>query len=167
MRKAIVASVLVLMSACGDDAILPFGGPVDVGFRRISERQNASLCVQGPEFALALSAAQWQDVWDRQNDCQPGAADALPPLLASEAGLAAWWKVEGCLGHTVRTTRITVKGTVITVEAESVPPPAEFCAAAIGGLESFLALDIQAVRRAERLVFVLDEVEVGSVAVAS
>ncbi|MGH2785016.1 MAG: hypothetical protein ACRDJ1_07125 [Actinomycetota bacterium] len=167
MRKAIVVSTLLLLIACGDDAILPFGGPVDVGFRRISERQNASLCVEGPQFALALSAAQWQAVWDRQNACQPGSTDALPPLLATEAGLVAWWKVEGCLGHTIKTTRITVKGTVITVKAESATPPAEFCASAIGGLESFLAIDIQAVRRAERLVFVLDGVEVGSLAVAS
>jgi hypothetical protein len=167
MKRVVVVVALLLSAACGDDAILPGGGPIDVGFRRISERQNAGLCVRGPQFAVATSASAWQDVWDRQNACQPGSADALPPLLATEAGVAAWWKIEMCLGYTVHTTRITIKGAVITVRAESASPPAEFCASAIGGLESFLAVDIQAVRSAETLVFVLDDVEVGRLTVPS
>jgi hypothetical protein len=167
MRNVIVTAVMLLLTACGDDAILPGGGPVDVGFRRISERQNAGMCVQGPQFALATTNAQWQSVWDHHNACHPGTADALPPLLANEAGLAAWWKTEMCLGYTVKTARITIKGTVITVRADSASPPAEFCASAIGGLESFLALDLAAVRSADSLVFFLDDVQVGTLRVPS
>ena len=167
MKRFVVATVLLLTAACGDDAILPGGGPIDVGFRRISERQNAGLCVRGPEFAVTTSAAGWQDVWDRQNACQPGSADALPPLLATEAGVAAWWKTEPCLGYTIHTIRVTMKQRVITISAESAAPAAEFCASAIGGLESFLAVDAAAIRSAETVVFVLDDVEAGRVAVPS
>ena len=167
MKRFLLATVLLLATACGDDAILPGGGPIDVGFRRISERQNAGLCVRGPEFAVATTGAQWQAAWDRQNACRPGSADALPPLLATEAGVAAWWKTEPCLGYTIHTTRVTMKQRVITVHAESAPPAAEFCASAIGGLESFLAVDAAAVGSAETVVFVLDDVEAGRVAVPS
>lgn len=165
--RCVVAAVLLLSAACGDDALLPGGGPIDIGFRRISERQNAALCVRGPEFAVATSTAEWQSVWDRQNECQPGSANALPPLLATEAGVAAWWKLEPCLGYTIHTTRVTMKQRVITIRAESAAPPAEFCASAIGGLESFLAVDVAAVRSAETIVFVLDDVEAGRLAVPS
>lgn len=158
---------MIVAVACGDDAILPGGGPIDVTFRRISERQNAALCVQGPQFALAFGTVEWQDVWDRQNACRPGSADALPPLLPTEAGLAVWWKTEPCLGFSIKTARITAKQTVITVRAESAAPAAEFCASAVGGLESFLALDRDAVRRADRFVFVLDGRQIGTLAIPS
>lgn len=167
MRRIGVAFGLVLMVACGDSAILPGGGPVDVSFRAISERQNAALCVKGPAFALAMDGAEWKAIWDRQNECQPGSGDALPPLLASEAGVVAWWKVEGCLGFTVTTTRVKTSGSVITVTATESSPAAEFCAAALGGLESFLALDATAVRGAKQIRFVLDDEEVGSISVPS
>lgn len=167
MKRSVVAIVLLLAAACGDDAILPGGGPIDVGFRRISERQNAGLCVRGPEFAVATTTAEWQAVWDRQNACRAGSADALPPLLATEGGVAAWWKTAPCLGYTIRTTRVTMKQRVITVRAESAAPAAEFCASAIGGLESFLAVDVAAVRSADTVVFVLDDVEAGRLAVRS
>ena len=156
---------LLLIAACGDDAILPGGGPTPVTFRAISEKQNAEMCVRGPEFALAMNAAEWKAIWDRQNECQAGSANALPPLIPSEAGVAAWWKVEGCLGYSVKTTQIKSNGRVITVTATESSPAAEFCASALGGLESFLALDIGAVRGTEQIRFVLDDVEVGSVAV--
>ena len=158
---------LVLLAACGDDAILPGGGPADVAFRAISEKQNAGMCVRGPEFALAMSANEWKAIWDRQNECQTGSSNALPPLLPSEAGVVAWWRVEGCLGYSVKTTQIKTNGRVITVTAKESSPVAEFCATALGGLESFLALDLGAVRGAERIRFVLDDVEVGAVAVPS
>jgi hypothetical protein len=167
MRRVLVVVCLVLIAACGDDAILPGGGPVDVSFRAISEKQNAGMCVRGPDFALAMNAAEWQAIWTRQNACQTGSANALPPLLPTEAGVAAWWRVAGCLGYTVKTTQIKSNGKVITVTANESSPPAEFCAAAIGGLESFLALDLGAVRGAERIRFMLGEVEVGSVSVPS
>ena len=167
MRRLCLALVLLLAAACGDDAILPGGGPIDVTFRRISERQNAALCVTGPAFALAFTTAEWQGIWDRQNGCQPGSANALPPLLPTEAGLAVWWKNEPCLGYSIKTTRITAKQTVITVRGASAAPREEFCATAIGGLESFLALDIDAVRRADRMIFELDGTQIGSLAVPS
>ena len=158
---------LVILAACGDDAILPGGGPADVAFRAISEKQNAGMCVRGPAFALAMNATEWVAIWDRQNACQGGSTNALPPLLPSEAGVAAWWRVEGCLGYGVKTTQIKSNGKVITVTATESSPAAEFCATALGGLESFLALDLGAVRGAERIRFVLDDVEVGAVAVPS
>ena len=167
MRRPAWTLALLLLSACGDDAILPGGGPAAVGFRTISERQNAGMCVRGPEFALAMNAEEWRSIWDRQNGCQPGSATAVPPLLATEAGVAAWWKVEHCLGFGVKTTRIVSNGTVITVTATESSPAAEFCATALGGLESFLALDLGAVRAAERIRFVLDGTEVGSVTIPS
>lgn len=164
-----LATVLALgaLVACGDDAILPGGGPADVGFRAISERQNAAMCVRGPEFALAMDADEWKAIWTRQTECQAGSSDALPPLLGHEAGVAAWWKVEGCLGHSVKTTRITTNGSVMTVRATASAPAAEFCATAIGGLESFLALDAGAVRAAKEIRFILNDAEVGSVPVPS
>lgn len=167
MKRLLAALALMLFAACGEDAILPGGGPVDVGFRAISEKQNAGMCVRGPQFALATNADEWKAIWDRQNECQAGSANALPPLLRTEAGVAAWWRVEGCLGHGLKTTRVSSNGSVITVGAEASSPAAEFCAAALGGLESFLALDLGAVRSAERIRFVLDETEVGSIAVPS
>jgi hypothetical protein len=167
MRRALVVVSLVFLAACGDDAILPGGGPAAVAFRAISEKQNAGMCVRGPEFALAMNAAEWKAIWDRQNACQTGSSNALPPLLPSEAGVAAWWRVEGCLGYSVKTTQIKSNGSVITVTATESSPAAEFCASALGGLESFLALDLGAVRGAERIRFVLDDVEVGAVTVHS
>lgn len=167
MRRLLIALSFVLLAACGDDAILPGGGAVDVAFRAISEKQNAGMCVRGPQFALAMNAEEWQAIWDRQNECQPGSASALPPLLVSEAGVAAWWRVEGCLGYGAKTTQIKSSGKVVSISATTSSPAAEFCATALGGLESFLALDLGAVRGAERIRFVLDEVEVGSVAVPS
>ena len=167
MRRVFVVVSLVLLAACGDDAILPGGGPADVAFRAISEKQNAGMCVRGPEFALAMNAAEWKTLWDRQNACQAGSTNALPPLLPSEAGVAAWWRVEGCLGYSVKTTEIKSNGRVITISAKESSPAAEFCASAIGGLESFLALDIGAVRGVDQIRFVLDDVEVGSVTVPS
>ncbi|MGH2725548.1 MAG: hypothetical protein ACRDKS_01085 [Actinomycetota bacterium] len=167
MKRLVHALMLVVLAACGDDAILPGGGPADVTFRAISERQNAALCVRGPAFALAMDADEWKAIWERKNECQPGDASALPPLLATEAGVAAWWRVEGCLGSGVKTKRITSNGPVITVAATVESPPAEFCASAIGGLESFLALDASAVRAVQRIRFVLDDTEVGSLDVPS
>lgn len=167
MARRAAILILLFAAACGDNAILPGGGPVDVTFRAISERQNPAMCVEGPEFALARSAAEWQTIWDRQNACRAGGADALPPLLPTEAGVAAWWKVEGCLGYKIKTTRVTASGPVITVAAAASAPPTEFCASAIGGLESFIAMDKAALDGTTRIRFVLDDVEVGSVAVPS
>ncbi len=167
MRRLAVGLALVFLAACGDDAILPGGGPADVTFRAISEKQNAALCVRGPAFALATDANEWKAIWDRQTECQPGDAGALPPLLPTEAGVAAWWRVEGCLGSSIETTRVSSTGSVITVNARVETPPAEFCASAIGGLESFLALDAAALRGVERIRFVLDGTEVGSLIVPS
>lgn len=152
----------MLLVACGGGAILPDGGPRRVGFRAISERENAALCVHGPAFALAHDALEWGDIWKRHVECQPTGPEA-PPLLKTEAGVAAWWKVAPCLGHGVRTVSVTAAGTTITVTAEEIAPVGEFCAQAIGGLESFLALDLAAVATAERIRFVLDGVEVGSI----
>lgn len=158
--------MLFLAAACGDNAILPGGGPRDIAFRAISEKQNAGLCVRGPEFAVATNAGEWSAAWTRSTGCQP-TADAAPPLVAGEAGVAAWWKVESCLGHEIRTSRIATNGRVITVTATATAPPAEFCATAIGGLESFLALPLDELRAATDVRFVLNEVEVGTIPVPS
>ena len=164
MRRFTAVAALVVLLACGDDAILPGGGPRAVAFRAISERQNPGFCVDGPQFAVAMTPAEWASVWTRSTECQPAPSDA-PPLLGSEAGLAAWWKTETCLGYGIATTRIVSNGRVITVTAERSEPPGEFCAQAIGGLESFLALNVLAVRGASTVRFVLDGVEVGSIEV--
>jgi hypothetical protein len=162
VKRFVVIAALLLAAACGEDAILPGGGPRDVAFRAISEKQNAGLCVRGPEFAVARNAQEWGAVWARSTSCQP-TPDAEPPLVAGESAVAAWWKVENCLGHTIRTTRVATNGSVITVTATASPPPAEFCATAIGGLESFLALPSDEIRAATSIRFVLNDTAVGAV----
>jgi hypothetical protein len=164
MRRLAALVTLLVLAACGDDAILPGGGPRDVAFRAISERQNPGLCVHGPQFALALSAEEWKQAWTRSTECQPAPPEA-PPLLVSEAGIVAWWKTEGCLGYSIKTTRLYTNGRVVTVSADEGESPGEFCATAIGGLESFLAVNALAVRGAETVRFLLDGTEIGSVPV--
>ncbi len=161
MRKALAISLLVL-AACGGGGIVPGAGPRDVAFRIISERQNPALCVRGPEFAVATTPEEWRAVWQKSTACQPTPPQA-PPLLAQEAGVAAWWKVESCLGFAVRTSRVRTDGQIITIEASEAAPSQEFCATAIGGLESFLALEREAVDEATRVRFLLDDRDVGSV----
>ena len=160
--KRLALSTLLVVVACGGNAILPGGGPQRVAFRAISERQNAGLCMEGPAFDLALDQAAWRALWLRHTSCQPEGSEP-PPLLQHEAGVVAWWKVAPCLGYGVRTASITATGTTITIKAIETSPAAEFCAQAVGGLESFLALDGGTVRAAKHIRFVLNDREVGAI----
>jgi hypothetical protein len=160
MRRLAIAVVLggSLLACAGPLS----GGPAAVSFRAISERQNPALCVRGPAFAMALTREEWRAVWARSTGCQPTPPEP-PPLRSDEAGVAAWWRVEPCLGYAIRTRNVTTDGRTITVSAESRAPAAELCASALGGLESFLALDAAAVRAATRIRFVLDGVELETI----
>jgi hypothetical protein len=62
---------------------------------------------------------------------------------------------------------VATNGSVITVTAMASAPPAEFCATAIGGLESFLALPSDEIRAATSIRFVLNDAEVGTIPVPS
>lgn len=160
---------LATLAACGGGGTSERPPPKEgraVGFRVIREGQNAAFCVGGPSFALADDAEEWAAMWAHSHICPGGGhAPPVPALAADEVGVAAWWKVEGCLGYGVRTEGVLLSGRVITVAAEESKPPAGVaCAQALGGLESFLALDRAAVAEADTIRFVLDGTEVGSVA---
>jgi hypothetical protein len=163
MSRAIVVALLTLVVACGVDSSVP-GGQRDLSFRAISEKQNSELCVREPSFAVALTPERWRDAWRRGTGCQSGVGEA-PPLRRDEAGVAAWWEVEGCLGYQIHTTEVRYEDGDVVVRAASVAPAAEFCATGLGGLESYLALDAAVVSAANNIRFELDGAAVGSVPV--
>jgi hypothetical protein len=121
--------------------------------------------VEGPQFEVATTEDQWIDVFDRQTGCQPASEVTLPAVdFEQEIGIAAWWKVEGCLGFDVRTRSIVRTGDQITVNATSIgPKKGETCARALGGLESFLAVSRTAVSERTTYRFVLDGQTAGQV----
>jgi len=139
--KRCVLALGVLLSACS-------GGPKtpvvhgDVAFRVISEKQNATSCVDAPDFELATKEDQWIDVFDRETECQPQRDVQLPDVdFAREAGLAIWWKVESCLGFTIHTDSIQRVGSVVVVNGTATGPSPGACATAQGTLESFIVLE--------------------------
>lgn len=171
MRR-LAPSLLVLLVACsgdGDTLAQPSPTPVEVEHRVISEEQNAAFCVEGPEFEVVRTDEEWVAVYSRQSDCQPGGEFTLPRVRFDhpsepEAVLAAWWKVEGCLGYDVTTRRVVRAGAEVTVVAEtSGPGEGDVCATALGGLESFLAIPASTLDGVSVVRFELDGDEAGAV----
>lgn len=179
-RVLLCGAAMALLVSCGNASTTGAGGaptspppsrPASgtpaargaVAFRVLLERQSASYCVEGPEFALATTREQWFGVAERQWSCQP-TADPAEMIVDwdEEVGVAAWWGVRSCLGHSIRTDAVRLAGATITVEATSRGPDGA-CAQALGGLESFLALARPAVAGATTIRFVLNGEAVGSI----
>lgn len=164
MRVATGLCLLGLL-ACGRDATAPGPSPAQaVGFRVLSERQNAGYCVQPPSFGVAVDEARWVDLYARQTDCRPDVEVRLPRIdFDAEIAIAGWWKVEPCLGYSIATQSVARDGDVLVVRARSTgPSPGHACATALGALESFLAVERFDGLREVR--FVLDGTEAGRVA---
>ena len=172
MRRLLVPA-LIMLTACssGDEPSLsqPSPTPTDLQFRVISEEQNATFCVEGPEFAVAATEDEWVDIYSRQSDCQPGGDFSLPNARFThpsrpEVVLAAWWKVEGCLGYDVETQSVQRVGPEVVVRATSTGPgEGQACATALGSLESFLAVPEDALDGAAVVRFFLNDEQLGSV----
>lgn len=172
MRRLLLATLVALL-ACTDGAdpglVGPSPEPRDVGFRVLSEEQNSAFCVEGPEFEVAMSDDDWIGVYSRQSDCQDGGEFSLPQVNFDdpdepEWALAAWWKVEGCLGYDVETGSVQRIGAEVVVRATSSGPGEGMaCATALGSLESFLAVSRDDVEGASVVRFLLDGREAGTV----
>src|SRR5205823_871609 len=130
----------------------------------LSEKQNPTYCVDAPDFQLATTEKQWIDVFDRETQCQPQHDVRLPDVdFTREAGLAAWWRIENCLGFGIHTDSIERAGDQIVVSARATSPGHRACAAARGELESFLVLEKSSLFTGhETLKFVLNGVTVGT-----
>lgn len=166
MRKeprALVLLLVLLMSGCSHQAKPPrvLGR---IAFRVLSEKQNAAYCVDAPDFQLATTENQWIDVFDQETQCQPERDIPLPDVdFSKEAGLAAWWRIDGCLGSKVHTDSIERVGKKIVVSATATTAAPGACATARGELESFLVLEKSNLfSGSETLQFVLNGVTVGT-----
>src|SRR6184192_922335 len=129
MRKGAVAFA-VLLTACSHapSANLVRGR---IAFHALSEKQNPTYCVDAPDFQLATTEKQWIDVFDRETQCQPQHDVRLPDVdFTREAGLAAWWRIENCLGFGIHTDSIERAGDQIVVSARATSPGHRACAAA-------------------------------------
>lgn len=172
-RLALVAAAALAAGACGTQAPAgpgagggsPSSGPV--AFRTLLERQSGSFCVEGPDFAVATTREEWFGVAERQWGCQP-LADPAEMIVRwdEEVGVAAWWGVRPCLGYRVETESMRREGTVVEIRAAETEP-AGVCAAALGGLESFYAVDRGALTGAETIRFLLDGEELGRVSLSA
>jgi hypothetical protein len=141
MKRGIVAFV-VLLAACSSASKAPPRIRGQIAFHAISEKQDPAYCVDAPNFQVATTESQWIDVFDQETQCQPQRDVQLPDVdFKREAGLAAWWRVENCLGFTVHTDTIERVGPQIVVSATATSPGPGACAEARGELESFLVLE--------------------------
>jgi hypothetical protein len=170
LRAALLVMLALVACTGGEPVAVPSPSAQAVPFRAISEAQNATFCVEGPEFAVAHDDDEWIDIYSRQADCRPSGDVSLPRVRfdhpsQAEVVLAAWWKVEGCLGFDVRTTSVERNGDAVVVTAvSSGPEEGQACATALGGLESFLAVREEAGFAGARTVrFVLDGEMAGEV----
>lgn len=161
-----LAVLLVAASACASGG--PAGTPSpeeEVSFRLLREGQNAGFCIEGPDAALARAPEEWAAVGERQAGCQPGDDGDLPAVAwDTEIGVAVWWGTRPCLGYGVQTEQVGRERDVVTIAA-SESEPQGVCATALGALESFYALDREAIAGATTLRYVLDGAEVGRTAV--
>ena len=113
-----------------------------IAFHVVSEKQSPTYCVDAPDFQIATTENQWIDMFDQETQCQPQRDVQLPDVdFTREAGLAAWWRVDNCLGSKVHTDSIERLGDQVVVSATASGPPPGVCAAARGELESFLVLE--------------------------
>jgi hypothetical protein len=82
----------------------------------------------------------------------------------TEFGVAAWWRVEGCLGWSVATDVVERAGDEVRIRATSEGPgEGDVCATALGQLVTFLAVDRSLLEGATRVVFIIDGDEAGQV----
>jgi len=162
MKRGAVA-IAVLLAACSH-APMPARVLGQIAFHVISEKQNPTYCVDPPDFQVATTESQWIDIFDQETQCQPQRDVQLPDVdFKREAGLAAWWRVENCLGFKMHTDSIERVGSEIVVSATSSGPSPSVCAAARGELESFLVLEKSSLfTGAETVKFTLNGVTVGT-----
>ena len=148
------------MVACTSEPPPP---SVPLDFTVIQEGQNASFCVEGPEFIVALDEEEWIDAFDLQTSCLEDGDIRLPDVdFRRRMGVAVWWRVEGCLGFDVTTRQVLLRGEDVIVSALSTGPgDDQACATALGSLESFLSVERRPTY--ERVIFQLDGEEIGSV----
>lgn len=136
------------------------------GFRSLMEGQVSSYCEESPSFAVALTREEWSEVSRRHWGCDP-LADPAEMMLdwEEEFGVAAWWRVEGCLGWDVAVDSVERSGTTdVRVSATSSGPgEGDACATALGQLVSFIAVDRSFLKGSDQVVFIMDGQEVGGV----
>jgi hypothetical protein len=163
MKKGIAAFV-VLLAACSNASKAPPRVLGQIAFHVLSERQNPAYCVDAPNFQVATTESQWTDVFDQKTQCQPQHDVQLPDVdFKRELGLAAWWRVENCLGFTVHTDTIERVGAQVVVSATATSPGPGACATARGELESFFVLEKSTLfTGSEPVKFVLNGVVVGT-----
>jgi hypothetical protein len=163
MKKGIVAFV-ALLAACSNTSKAPPRVLGQIAFHALSEKQNPTYCVDAPNFQVATTENQWIDVFDQETECQPQRDVQLPGVdFKREAGVAAWWRVENCLGFTVHTDTIERVGDQVVVSATATSPGPGACAEARGELESFLVLEKSNLFTGnERVKFVLNGVVLGT-----
>src|SRR6266550_2837171 len=138
--RPLVAFALLLTSCSHPSATPRVRG--QIAFHVISEKQSPTYCVDAPDFQIATTESQWIDVFDQETQCQPQRDVQLPDVdFKHEAGLAAWWRVENCLGFKIHTDSIERVGDQLVVSATASGPGPGACAAARGELESFLVLE--------------------------
>lgn len=153
---------VVLLGACAKAAPPPAdSGPHGaIAFKVLTERQTPVFCVDSPEFEVATDEAGWIDVFDMETACRPQNEVTLPDVdFATHVAVAAWWKVEPCLGYRVHTDSVerTADGTVVVTAHTTAPAAGTACASARGQLESFLSLTrSNLLTGSERFRFVLD-----------
>jgi hypothetical protein len=161
-RTTLIAGLLVL-AACGGSKQPKVLG--DVAFRVLSEKEVTPYCVDGPDFELASNEHDWIDIFDRETECQPEHDIKLPDVdFTKEVGLAAWWRVDKCLGSKIHTDAIKRVGSQIVVSATATEPPqGTVCASARAELESFYVLERSNLfNGTQTLKFVLNGVTVGT-----
>jgi hypothetical protein len=161
--RVIFVTALAVLAACGGPAKPKVLG--DVAFRVISEKQVTPYCVDGPDFQLALTENEWIDIFDRETECQPEHDINLPDVdFGKEAGLAAWWRIEKCLGSKIHTDSIKrVDANIVVSATATESPQGTVCASARGELESFIVIERSNLfTGTQTLKFVLNGVTVGT-----
>ena len=160
--RPLVTVLVVLMSCSHASPTSLVRGRI--AFHVISEKQSPTYCVDAPDFQIATTESQWIDVFDQETQCQPQRDVQLPDVnFKREASLAAWWRVESCLGFKIHTDSIERLGDQVVVSATSSGPGPGACAAARGELESFLVLEKSTLFTGnEPVKFVLNGVIVGT-----
>src|SRR2546430_5202780 len=99
----LVTALALVLTACSH-APIPSLVRGQIAFHAISEKQSPTYCVDAPDFQVATTESQWIDVFDQETQCQPQRDVQLPDVdFKHEAGLAAWWRVENCLGFKIHT----------------------------------------------------------------
>lgn len=162
MRRALtVAAVLAALTACTGEPPPP---SIPLEFTVIQEGQNTDACVEGPDFLVALDEDEWIDAFVLQSSCVEERDVRLPDVdFTRRMGVAVWWRLETCRGVDVTTRQVLLRAGDVIVSALTDGPGEDGpCLTTQSGLESFLTVE----RRPtfERVVFLLDGQEIGTVA---